>query len=106
MNMPTYWRNKIYSEEEREELWIEKLNKEIRYVGGEEVSVKDGEEKYEELREYYRNKNMRLGYGDGSIDWNRRNYENAIRNMNFIKRIEAAKNKEDAEKIIKKKGLS
>ena len=32
--MPLYYRNKIYSEEEREKLWIEKLNKGERWIGG------------------------------------------------------------------------
>ena len=30
--LPIYWRNKIYSEEEREKLWLQKLDKEERYV--------------------------------------------------------------------------
>ena len=32
--LPIYYRNKIYTEEEREKLWIEKLDKQERYVLG------------------------------------------------------------------------
>ena len=32
--LPIYYRNKIYNEEEREKLWIQKLDKEERWVGG------------------------------------------------------------------------
>ena len=30
--MPIYWRNKIYNDEEREKLWLYKLNKQERYI--------------------------------------------------------------------------
>ena len=43
MTLPTYYRNKIYTEEEKEKLWIEKLNKEERWVCGEKVSIKDND---------------------------------------------------------------
>ena len=32
--LPIYYRNLIYTEEEREKLWIEKLNKGERWIGG------------------------------------------------------------------------
>ena len=41
LGLPIYYRNKIYSEEEREMLWIEKLDSKIRYINGVKVSVKD-----------------------------------------------------------------
>ena len=47
--LPIYWRNKIYTEKEREELWIQKLDKEERWVCGEKVSVKDGDKNYMNL---------------------------------------------------------
>ena len=62
--LPIYWRNKIYTEEEREKLWLEKLDQEKRYVGGEEVSTKEGNEEYYKLLEYWRKKNKQLGYGN------------------------------------------
>lgn len=75
--MPTYWRNKIYSEEEREKLWIEKIEKGKRWVCGEEV--KDNTEEYYKLLEFHRKKNRELGYGNGQIEWSREQYERSRR---------------------------
>lgn len=75
MALPIYWRNKIYNDEEREKLWLEKLDKQMRYVGGEAVNTKDGMKEYYSLLEYYRKKNNRLGYGTGTTDWNQKKYE-------------------------------
>ena len=35
ISLPIYWRNKIYSEKEREQLWLQKLDENVRYIGGE-----------------------------------------------------------------------
>jgi len=85
--MPIYWRNKIYTDEEREKLWLMKLDKEERWVMGEKVDVTEGEEEYYKLLEYYREKNKRLGYGDDTIDWNKKEYENQRRMLKIEERI-------------------
>ena len=46
LNMPIYYRNKIYTEEEREKLWIHKLDENIRWVCGEKVDISKGDEDY------------------------------------------------------------
>ena len=61
--LPIYYRNKIDKEEEKELLWLNKLDKEERFVLGEKVSVKDNEDSYERLLKYYRVINKQLGYG-------------------------------------------
>nr|WAE43751.1 MAG: replication initiator protein [Microviridae sp.] len=73
--LPIYYRNKIYTEDEREKLWLQKLDKEERYVCGEKVSIKKDDKSYINLREYYRNKNKRLGYGDDSKIWSNQEYQ-------------------------------
>ncbi len=70
--LPIYYRNKIYTEEEREELWLEKLDKEERYILGEKISIKNGEEEYYKTLEYYKKLNKRLGYGDNEINWEKK----------------------------------
>lgn len=92
--LPIYWRNKIYTEEEKEKLWIEKLDKEERWVMGEKIDISKGEEQYNKVREYYRKKNKRLGYGDDRKNWEQKIYENERRNINFKKRIEANESEE------------
>ena len=62
-NLPIYYRNKIYNENERERLWIKKLDNETRYVLGKEISIKNGEEEYYQLLKEAQAKNVRLGYG-------------------------------------------
>lgn len=88
--MPTYWRNKIYSEEEREELWVEKLDKQERWVGGEKIDISQGEEEYYKLLKYYQQKSERLGYGTGKINWEKREYENERRILKIDQRIKSA----------------
>ena len=79
---------KIYTEEQKEKLWLEKLDREIRYVGGEEVSVKDNNTKdYNKLLKYYQRKNKQYGYGDNSKNWDLIKYEKQRRILNYRKRL-------------------
>lgn len=88
--LPIYYRNKIYSDEEKEKLWIEKLNKNERYVNGEKTTSDD---EYNKLREYARALNKELGYGDDTINWEQKKYENERRNIKYIEKIRKLKNK-------------
>ena len=85
--LPIYYRNKIYSEEEKERLWLEKLDKEERYVCGVKVDISNGEDEYYKLLEHMRQKNKRLGYGDNAKNWELKRYENERRNLKKIERI-------------------
>lgn len=68
--LPIYWRNKIYNDEERENLWLQKLDKQIRWVNGEKIHINDneGEKTYYRILEWHRAKNKRLGYGEDEKD--------------------------------------
>lgn len=77
--MPIYWRNKIYTDEEREKLWIEKLDKQERWVCGERIDISEGEENYIGARNWYRAKNERLGYGGEETEESKKDYENKRR---------------------------
>jgi len=89
--MPIYWRNKIYSEKEREKLWLEKLDKGERYVLG--VKVLTDERYYNELKTA-RERNKELGYGNDEKNWSEEQYEKEKRNIMIRKRINNAKEKE------------
>lgn len=82
--LPIYYRNKIYSENEREQLWINKLNKEERYILGKkiDVSTPEGEKQYEITLKSARKLNKELGYG--SISWDAERYK---KNLKKIKEI-------------------
>lgn len=98
MGLPIYWRNKLYSEEERELLWIQKLDENVRYIGGEKISA-DDEEGYKELLKFYREKNARLGYGSPE-NWSMREYEEQRRKLLQDKRMANIKN--EKQKKVKK----
>ena len=76
--------NKNYKEEEKELLWLNKLDKEERFVLGEKVSVKDNEESYERLLKYYRVINKQLGYGDDSSNWDKKLYNRQKRMIKYL----------------------
>ena len=80
--MPIYWRNKIYSEEEREKLWLLKLDKQQRFVLGNKIDVSRGNKEYYEALAYAQKKNRDFGYrGNSKEDWNREKYEQTKRLM-------------------------
>ena len=86
-DLPIYYRNKIYSEEEREKLWAQMLDKGERWVLGQKISIKDGLEQYQKALKKGQAKNKRLGYGNNDKDWDKIKYENTVRKINFEKRI-------------------
>ncbi len=76
-SLPIYWRNKIYTEHERELLWIYKLDENVRYVNGEKISA-DDEKGYYKLVEFYRKINAEMGYGAPN-NWKAIDYEHQKR---------------------------
>jgi len=84
MGMPIYWRNKLWTEEEREELWLKQLDKNERWVGGEKIKA-DNDEQYNKLVQYYRKKNYMLGYASPT-DYDAIKYENERRKLMQEKR--------------------
>lgn len=86
--LPIYLRNKIYSDEQKERLWIEKLDRMERYVDGQKISIKNGTGNYKKAVKEARKKNKRMGYGD-----NKRTdeeYENSRRDMLYEQRMSYA----------------
>lgn len=90
ISMPIYWRNKIYSDREREILWLQRLDKQERWVCGEKVSIKNGYEQYDKLVWWYRQKNQQFGYGTDESDKARKAYERDRRNLLTKERIAKA----------------
>ena len=80
--LPIYYRNKIYTDEEREKLWLQLLDEEKRYILGQEICIKDGEEDYYKILEVARMKNKRIGYGDDTKTWSMRDYAKERERLN------------------------
>lgn len=93
LNLPIYYRNKIYSEEEREKLWLNKLDKNERWVCGEKINA-DNEQELMQLLYYYRRKNKELGYGDDTIEWSKYEYIKKNNMLKYYKKLSKLKNKE------------
>nr|WAE43745.1 MAG: replication initiator protein [Microviridae sp.] len=86
--LPIYYRNKIYTEQEREEKWIEQLNKQKRYVMKQEIDISINEIEYIKALKRARKLNERLGYGNGEIKWEEKKYEEERRNLIMKQRVE------------------
>lgn len=86
--LPIYYRNKIYTEEEREKLWIQKLDKQIRYVCGEkiDVSTMKGMKQYFSCLEYHQHRSISLGYE--SDPWIKKHYKKSLESMCLLNKFE------------------
>lgn len=62
ISLPIYYRNKLYTETEKEQLWINRLDKQERYVLGEKIDISKGEQEYYAALPYARRLNIELGY--------------------------------------------
>jgi hypothetical protein len=88
-SLPMYLRNRIYSDEEREKLWLEKLDKKERYVLGQkiDVSTNEGWSLYSKGLIYARQWNRGMGYGDLSVDFDMVKYEHDRRVLLLNERL-------------------
>lgn len=68
MAMPKYYKNKIFTEKEREKMWINNLNRGLLWIYGEKVKADDWYT-IDNLREYWQ-KYGREVMGDNPIAWN------------------------------------
>lgn len=77
INLPVYYRNKIFTEDEREKLFIDKIEKGIVWVMGQKVKI-DDTEYYEALLEEGRKDANKL-HGDNEQEWDRQKYINRLK---------------------------
>ena len=93
--LPIYYRNKFYNDLEREKLWLNKLDKNERYIRGVKYKCENEEDLkiIENALEQAQRENAILGYGDNTIDWRKQNYNVSLRILNKIKKLEDYKSK-------------
>lgn len=75
VGLPMYYRNKIYNDEQREKLWIWKLEKQTRYILGARYRI-DCQERIEQWKSSLKGaqtENERLGYGYIPNYWKKKN---------------------------------
>lgn len=68
MAMPKYYKNKIFTEKEREKMWINNLNRGLLWIYGEKVKADDWKT-IDNLRKYWQNYGREV-MGDNPIAWN------------------------------------
>lgn len=88
VNLPIYYRNKLWTEQQRELLWIYLIEKGERYVMGNKISNIDtekGMQLYKRILKTAQSTNKKLGFGDDSKQWKKRDYNVTLRMLNKLK---------------------
>ena len=75
-----YYRNKIYTESEREKRWLEKLDKNERWIDGQKVKA-DDIELINQLLKQAQDRCKKKGYNGTDIKWQEKDYENEQREL-------------------------
>lgn len=94
-NLPIYYRNKIYSDNEKEMLWIEKQERGYRYIMGEKVSV-DNEEQYKAILQKYQELGKEV-FKDNPENWE---IEKQIKKLKHMRKYR--KSYQQSKKVINK----
>ena len=77
IGIPTYWRNKLWTEEEKDKLWIQKLDKNVRYVRGMKIDISTPEGIHEYYEALAREQRINVEWGYPKETWERKKYKNA-----------------------------
>lgn len=96
ISLPVYYRNKIYTDEEKEKLWLQRLDKNERWVNKQKVKADDHKE-YLRLLNHHRMINKQLGYGSDYKDLEELEYEKNRRDIMNMARINNTKFYKDEE---------
>lgn len=95
VGLPIYYRNKFYSDSQRERLWLLKLDKNERFVCGEKISVMNDDKEYNNLVMYHRRRSESLGYPPPDFIWKKSEYEKIRREMLHDSRIRVSEEKKN-----------
>lgn len=90
--LPIYYRNKLWTEDERERLWTNRLDKEERWVLGSRIDLKhpESENQYKNTLEEARKLNKAWGYGTDVKDNELKKYEEKrkkLKQLQYISKI-------------------
>lgn len=76
LNLPIYYRNKLYTDEEREQLFLNKIEKGKVWILGQKINIAD-EKTYFKLLEQAQKDCQRL-HGDDPVEWEKAKYERRL----------------------------
>lgn len=77
VGLPIYYRNKLYSEREREKLWTDRLDKGTLWCNGiqlDNINTPEGWEEYMKVLKEQQQWNKAIGYGSTDDEWKKREY--------------------------------
>jgi transposase-like protein len=79
--LPKYYKQKLFTEDERERLWIYKMEEGYKYVMGEKIRVtnKEEEKDYNNICDFYRERNKGVHF-DNLQEWNIKKFYNKVQN--------------------------
>lgn len=75
-----YYRNHFYTEDERQKLWCDRLDRQERYILGQKIDISNGDNLYWSLLKNAQARNRLLGFG--SNEWDRDKYSLTLRMLN------------------------
>lgn len=88
--LPIYYRNKLYTDAERQQMWTDRLDKGDIFVNGikiRNIDTDKAQTTYREMLKHFQEWNRSIGYGDTSNEWKEEPY-----NITF-KMLQAARKK-------------
>jgi hypothetical protein len=91
--LPIYYRNKLWTDAERQKLWVHRLDKQKRYIRGIEIDISNGEDQYYKVLEQQQKENIALGYGSTEQEWKKQDY-----NITFKMLQQTTRNKKNTTK--------
>lgn len=89
LSLPIYYRNKLFTEEERELLWRDRLDKHTIYVRGipcRKINTIEGRDRYEQVIRQAQKENEAMGYGSRSNEWKKKDYNITLKMLNSQKK--------------------
>lgn len=86
--MPIYYRNKAFTEDEREKLWLEKLDKNERYIRGIKFDMNkaDDTHRFWKVLQQEQDRSRELGYKGPEKEWSAQNYGKTLKNLQYSKK--------------------
>lgn len=93
IELPQYYKDKLYTDQEKEALWLHKLDENTRYVLGNKIDITNGLQTYFKILKQARERNKQLGYRTRITTKEQKDYELKARIILQETRIAAAKAK-------------
>ena len=86
VKLPKYYKNKLYNEEQREEIWRGFMDQHKIAILGIEHDIREGMSNLTRIKDNARDKNKNMEYGDNSGEWRKKDYNITQRMLQQVER--------------------